>query len=275
MTWLMNVKDTHVTTAAGRFGTVQLAATVAALLVSTGAVFAQDPEGKSFVDEFDSLDRSRWLVSDGWDNGKHQNCTWSKDQVKVADGRLTLAFEAKPLKNRDNSCGEIQTKARFGYGTYEARVKSGTGSGLNAAFFTYIGPVHKQPHDEIDFEILTKDPSKVQVNAYVDGKSGNEQLIPVPGGADTEFNDYAFVWEKDRLRWYLNGELVHELKSPTKLPSHPQKIFFSLWGSDMLTEWMGPFAAPTAPVAMQVERVAFTAPGEPCQFETSVACKAQ
>ncbi|WP_269930282.1 family 16 glycosylhydrolase [Aminobacter sp. HY435] len=271
----MNANDTNATTATGRSGALQLAAVLGGLLVSSGAAFAQDPQGKSFVDTFDTLDRSRWLVSDGWDNGKHQNCTWSKDQVKVADGKLTLAFEAKPLKNRDNSCGEIQTKARFSYGTYEARVKSGEGSGLNAAFFSYIGPVHKQPHDEIDFEILTKDTSKVQVNAYVDGKSGNEQLIEVAGGADKDFNDYAFVWEKDRLRWYLNGKLVHELASPARLPSHPQKIFFSLWGSDTLREWMGPFTTPASPVTMEVERVAYTAPGEPCQFEGSVACKTQ
>lgn len=272
----MNAKDTYVTTASGRAGTVQLAAALAALVVSSGAAFAQDPEGKSFVDEFDTLDRSRWLVADGWDNGKHQNCTWAKDQVKVADGTLTLGFEAKPFKNRDNSCGEIQTKARFGYGTYEARVKSsGVAPGLNAAFFTYIGPVHKQPHDEIDFEILTKDPSKVQLNAYVDGKSGNEQLVDVPGGADRDFNDYAFVWEKDKISWYLNGKLVHELASPAQLPSHPQKIFFSLWGSDTLNEWMGVFSPPAEPVTMQVDRVAYTAPGDTCQFEGSVACKAQ
>ena len=28
------------------------------------------------------------------------------------------------------------------------------------------------------------------------------------------FNDYAFVWEKDRLRYYVNGELVQESDRP-------------------------------------------------------------
>ena len=55
------------------------------------------------------------------------------------------------------------------------RMKAAAGSGLNTGFFTYIGPVHKQPHDEIDFEVLGKNPSKVQINQYVDGKSVGER----------------------------------------------------------------------------------------------------
>ncbi len=259
----------------GRYGAVAIFATLTGLLAATGGALAQDATGKSFVDTFDSLNTSRWFVSDGWDNGKHQNCTWSKGNVKLADGKLNLSFEKKPYKNRDYSCGEIQTRERFAYGVYEARMKTGTGSGLNAAFFTYIGPVHKQPHDEIDFEVLTKDPSKVQVNSYVDGKPYNEKLVDVPGGAEKGFHDYAFVWEKDRLRWYVDGKLVHEVKGSTPLPSRPQKIFFSLWGSDTLDEWMGTFADPGRVVTMAVDRVAFTALGQPCQFKESVACKLQ
>ncbi|WP_109576676.1 glycoside hydrolase family 16 protein [Aminobacter sp. AP02] len=260
---------------ANRFCALQLSVALVGLLAATGGALAEDATGKSFVDNFDSLSSSRWFVSDGWDNGKHQNCTWSKDQLKLADGKLILTFEKKPFKNRDYSCAEVQTKQRFGYGTYEARMKTGTGSGLNAAFFTYIGPVHKQPHDEIDFEVLTKDPSKVQVNAYVGGKSNDEKLVDVAGGTDQGFNDYAFVWEKQRLRWYVNGKLVHEVTDASQLPSHPQKIFFSLWGTDTLREWMGAFVDPGKPVTMAVERVAFTALGEPCQFEGSVACALQ
>ena len=84
--------------------------------------------------------------------------------------------------------------------------------------------------------MLGKDASKVQVNQFVDGKNvGDEKLVDVPGGADQGFNDYAFVWEKDRIRWYVNGKLVHEATDPAKLPSHPSKIYLSLWGSDTLS----------------------------------------
>ncbi len=131
------------------------AAPVAAFLAAP----AQAAEGKSFVENFDKFSASRWYVSDGWANGDHQNCTWSKKQVSVKDGRLKLGFVKEKSKERDYVCGEVQTNQRFGYGTFEARMKAVAGSGLNTGFFSYIGPVHKQPHDEIDFEVLGKDPS--------------------------------------------------------------------------------------------------------------------
>ncbi|WP_331376897.1 endo-1,3-1,4-beta-glycanase ExoK [Sinorhizobium chiapasense] len=236
------------------------------------AVAQPGASGASFMDDFDGLNTRFWFVSDGWNNGAHQNCTWSKKQVKINNGILELAFEHRKEGERNFACGEIQTRKRFGYGTYEARIKTADGSGLNSAFFTYIGPADKKPHDEIDFEVLGKNPAKVQVNQYVSAKGGNEHLADVPGGANQGFNDYAFVWEKDRIRYYVNGELVHEVTDPTKIPSNAQKIFFSLWGTDTLSDWMGTFSY-KEPTTLQVDRVAFTAPGGECQFAESVACR--
>ncbi|WP_287207767.1 glycoside hydrolase family 16 protein [Mesorhizobium sp.] len=258
----------------------QLCSGGAFLLVALGSLVAgltpsrsQDiPTAPSFVDDFTSFDRARWYIADGWANGKYQNCIWSKKQVKLSNGMLTLGFEKQKVKDRDFACGEVQSKQRFGYGTYEARMKTDSGSGINASFFTYIGPTDKQPWDEIDFEVLTKDTSKVQVNAYIAGKGNNEKVVDVAGGADKAFNDYAFVWEKDRLRWYVNGELVNTITDPAKLPSHAQKIFFSLWGSDTMKEWLGPFSDPGRKLTLQVDRIAFTALGQPCQFPESLAC---
>ncbi|RUW94035.1 family 16 glycosylhydrolase [Mesorhizobium sp. M7A.F.Ca.US.010.02.1.1] len=263
---------------AGQAARRRLGSLGALLLAAVGAFvatpsYAQDiPTSPSFVDDFKSFDRARWYVSDGWNNGSHQNCTWSKGMVELSNNVLSLGFEKQTLKDRDYVCGEIQTKQRFGYGTYEARLKTDTGSGLNAAFFTYIGPSDKQPWDEIDFEVLTKDTSKVQVNAYIAGKGKNEKLVDVPGGTENAFNDYAFVWQKDSLRWYVNGQLVNTIADPAKLPSHAQKIFFSFWGSDTMKGWMGAFADPGRKLSLQIERVAFTALGEPCQFPESLAC---
>ncbi|NNH31478.1 family 16 glycosylhydrolase, partial [Rhizobium sp. SEMIA 4085] len=134
-----------------------------------------------------------------------------------------------------------------------------------------IGPADKQQHDEIDFEVLGKDTSSVQVNQYIKAKGGNEKLVPVDQGADQAFNDYAFVWEPTRLRYYLNGKLVQDVTDPSKIPQNAQKIFFSLWGTDKLSDWMGKFAY-TQPTTMEIDRVAYTAPGDKCQFKDSIAC---
>jgi endo-1,3-1,4-beta-glycanase ExoK len=246
--------------------------TLVAVGLAGPALAEETTTGASFIDNFDTLDTAVWYVSDGWNNGAHQNCTWSKKQAKVVNGIAELTFAEGKLGERNYACGEIQTRKRFSYGTYEARIKTADGSGLNSAFFTYIGPADKKPHDEIDFEVLGKNPAKVQINQYVSAKGGNEKLVDVPGGANQGFNDYAFVWEKERIRYYVNGELVHEVTDPAKIPPNPQKIFFSLWGTDTLTDWMGAFAY-KGPSMMQVDRVAFTAPRDDCQFPESIACK--
>ena len=249
-------------------------ATIGAAALAAPAAAQEKPLGTSFVENFDRLDRKRWFISDGWDNGAYQNCTWLKRNVAVADGVLKLNYGAQKTKDRAYGCAEVQTNPRFGFGTFEVRLKAAKGAGLNSSMFSYIGPVHKQPWDEIDFEVLGKDPSKVQLNQYVDGKGKNEKVVPVAGGADQAFNDYAFVWEKDRLRYFINGELVHTVTDPKAIPSRPQKIYLAIWASETLKDWLGRFVDP-GKVALEVDRVSYTAPGDACQFPASVACTPQ
>ena len=253
-----------------------------AKLIMLGATLAPavpvHAQQAAFLDDFDRLDTSRWYVSDGWSNGAHQNCTWSADQVWARDGLLQVGFAPLPKGDRQYRCGEIQTRQALGFGTYEARLKTPSGSGLNAAFFTYIGPQQGKPHDEIDFEILLRDTSHVDTTTFVngvsgDGEIGSGQSHALPHGSDEDFVTFAFNWEPDRLRFYINGQLVRTMEDPSTIPSNAQRIFFSLWGSDTLTDWMGTFAPVTGPIAMQVDWVAFTPLGGDCAFDASILCQ--
>jgi endo-1,3-1,4-beta-glycanase ExoK len=243
------------------------------LAISVQVANAAETQGTTFFDGFDSFDRTRWYVSDGWSNGDHQNCTWSRQAVTTKDGAVTLAFKPTGDAAKPFVCGEIQTNAVFGHGTFEARFRTDKASGINAAFFTYIGPVHKKPHDEIDFEVLTRDTSSVSLNTFVDGEPKNGTVIALPSPSDTNFHTYSFVWEPERLRWFIDGVLVHDVQGQD-LPSNPQKIYFSHWGTGTLTDWMGPFTDPGRALTMDVDWVAYTAPGETCAFEGSVLCTA-
>lgn len=251
------------------------------LVLALGALtLAQPAFGQSvaFRDNFETLDQSRWYVSDGWSNGAHQNCTWSTDQAKASGGNLQVGFAPVPKGERQYRCGEIQTRTAYGFGTFEARLKTPAGSGLNAAFFTYIGPQQGKPHDEIDFEILLKDTGHVDTTTFVKGVSGDGQIgagqsHALPRPSDSDFITYAVTWEPNQVRYYIDGELVRTIDDPKMVPSNPQRIFFSLWGSDTLTDWMGAFAPVTTPIAMEVDWVAFTPLGEGCAFDDSILCQ--
>jgi endo-1,3-1,4-beta-glycanase ExoK len=247
-------------------------AVIAAVALVSYPAAASD---ESFVDEFDTFDESRWFVSDGWDNGPHQGCTWDADSVQPRDGFLRLTIEPRTTGDRDFSCGEIQTREFLGYGVYEVRMRALASPGTVSAFFTYTGPVHENPWDEVDIEILGKDTTQAQLNIYVDGEGGQEKLVDLGFDSAEGMNDYAFVWEEDALRWYINGELVREMTSEAQpLPSVRSKLYLSVWngqGEDMAA-WLGAFEPPRGPMRMDISRVAFTAPGDACQFPESIVC---
>jgi endo-1,3-1,4-beta-glycanase ExoK len=251
---------------------VQLVAGAAltALCGTTAPVFAAG--SPSFFDGFDSLSAARWYISDGWANGAHQNCAWSKQEISVSDGMLNVGFSKNPAAdNRIYRCGELQTRTDFSYGTYEARLKTPAGSGLNAAFFSYAAPPKAAAHDEIDFEMLLKDTGKVQTGGFANNKGVKSDTPALPKPSDSDFIDYAFVWAPDSLKYYVDGKLVHSVTDPAQVQTLPQRIYFSLWGSDTLTDWMGPFTDPGT-IKMQVDWVAYTAPGEKCLFPQSITC---
>ena len=77
--------------------------------------------------------------------------------------------------------GEYRTLNTYGYGHVEARMQAAARSDVVSSFFTYTGPTERPPapHDEIDIEILGKDPTFVQTNYFVGGVAGHEVVTPL------------------------------------------------------------------------------------------------
>ncbi len=232
------------------------------------------PDTAGFFEDFPRrLNHARWYVSDGWTNGDWQDCHWSKKAVQVTGGKATLLHIPAP-QDADTPplCGEIQTRARLHHGTFEARIRTPRAPGLNAAFFTYIGPVHDAPHDEIDIEILTRDPGTMTVNTYVAGQPHNGGTTPATPPFDTEFHTVAFRWDPKSITWFLDGQEVHRTAPGTPLPTHPQKLYLSLWSTTTLTDWMGKQNPRHEPLGYEIDWVAYTPLEQACLFEGSMTC---
>lgn len=192
--------------------------------------------------QYPKLDQSRWYIAHGWSNGRIQSCEWRKEALSVRDGNLLITLSDRGGKVSPISCGEIQSKQTYNFGSFSVRMRAASGSGLNSAFFTYSGPPVGKIHDEIDFEFLGKSPTKVQLNYYIEGKPQDGTIIDLGFDATKEFHDYTFVWQPDSIRWFVDDKLVHETKAGAKIPSHPGKIYLTLWsGSEKVNDWLGPF----------------------------------
>jgi len=87
-------------------------------------------------------------------------------------------------------------------------------------------------HDEIDFELLTNVPDKVQTNIY-----GNEPLgighvefIPYRSGAMTDFHTYEIQWTAKAVSWLIDGRLVRT--TTDNIPAGPMRFYLNAWAPD-------------------------------------------
>jgi endo-1,3-1,4-beta-glycanase ExoK len=198
--------------------------------------------------EMDGYD-ANWENS-SWSNGNPFANTWHSDHVSFNNGVMSLQLNNE---NCPSGCdgklyasGEYRTtEEKYKYGYYEVSMKAAKGNGLvSGTFFTYAGTWGEQSHNEIDFEVLGKDPTKVQLNYYYagTGKGGqHEKLIDLGFDASQGFHNYGFVWKKDSIEWYVDGKLVH--RATTDIPKGDSKIMLNMWpGTQEVNGWLnGPF----------------------------------
>jgi hypothetical protein len=142
---------------------------------------------------------------------------------------------------------DILTKRNFARGgglTFEARMrlKPTTAGGLVNGFFLYDVQRENPPgtlvRDEIDFELIstqavgaaTNDPFTNYWNDEPFSDPGDGQFADVAGLDLTQFQDYRVEWTPQRMRWYVNDQLVRT--STTNVPDDPMKLHFNLWAPD-------------------------------------------
>ncbi len=230
----------------------------AALVVGSTSVPARSDE-IPFFGIFPHIAKRTWSISDGWANGDHQSCEWRKDAVKGHEKNLRITLSHKGGKIRPIGCGEIQSNQKYGYGRYEARMKTAKGSGLNSAFFTFVGPYQgSKIHDEIDIEFLGKKSNLVQFSYWHDAKNYDVNVYQLDFDATADFHDYAFEWHQDKIIWFVDGKEVYRTSGQHPMPNTPSKIMFSLWsGGNSINDWLGRFKY-TEPKNLDIQWIKFT-----------------
>ncbi|ADV66019.1 family 16 glycosylhydrolase [Deinococcus maricopensis] len=194
------------------------------------------PVAGSWRDDFNTLDTGRWALStSGWTPfWAHNGLTgaWAPENVSVQDGYLVLRLDV----NADLSArgAELSTLARYGYGRYEARLRSastsanpamtGVGSsGDVSAFFNYTN----DSETEIDHEVEGQNRTTTWAGAWK--TTSLHDVGAVSAGADLsqDFHTYRWDWTPTAVNFYLDGTLKRS--TTVNVPQAAANLMLNLW----------------------------------------------
>lgn len=180
-----------------------------------------------------------------------------------------------PTKKYTFYGAELTGKEQFLYGRFEARMKMAATSGsVSSMFLNYDLSWKKgdEPWNEIDIEILGKDPTSWQSNILtreadpsISGLTASEQIHEFGFDATNEFHLYAIIWTPDYVAWEIDsvevrrvsvGELVgsHADADQVKFLTEQQSLRFNLWASKTAS-WTGKWAPENLPIEQHIDYV--------------------
>jgi beta-glucanase (GH16 family) len=201
----------------------------ALLLLSAVLAHAEAPAGWKPVwsDEFNGkeIDFSKWAVEEnghGGGNGELQYYVDRPENLRIEDGHLVI--EARKQKfntagvEKEYTSGRLRTKRRASwlYGRFEVRAKLPTGRGIWPAIWmlpekeAYGGWASS---GEIDImEMVGHEPAKVHGTLHHGASWPKNVHTGAPfelksGTFADDFHVFAIEWEKDVIRWYVDGAL--------------------------------------------------------------------
>jgi len=219
-----------------------------------------------FIERFNQIDRARWEVADGWNNGDWTSTEWNASQVRTGPGGLTITLGRNPLgADKPFSGGEIRAWPDYQFGYFEARMQVPRGSGLVTGLFTFTRPEGDRSWDEIDIEILGRNTHEVSFTLYASGAK-RTTIAQLPFDAADGFHTYGFDWRRNAVLFYADGVLKYAATYPLQeIPQRGQRFMLDLWNSTALTDWVGPVHPEEAPWVLRVSCMAHvdTYPGQP------------
>ncbi|GAA3937067.1 glycoside hydrolase family 16 protein [Hymenobacter algoricola] len=234
--------------------------------------FAQYTE-LAWSDEFDGgqLDQSKWTyeVKDSWFNNELQATTNSPSNLFLNNGQLNIQARKENYNGKSYTSARIITKGKkdFGYGRLDVRAKVPKGKGIWPAIWMLganDATVGWPACGEIDIMELRGSTPSVNVSTVHFGTSPTDRKqlgttkTLASGDFSQNFHTFSFIRSKDKMRWYLDGELYYTLTSGQVSPYPFNNPFYVILNVAVGGDFDGnPDASTTFPQSMQVEYVKF------------------
>ncbi|MDH2329048.1 family 16 glycosylhydrolase [Cereibacter sp. SYSU M97828] len=153
--------------------------------------------------------------------------------------RAKLYIRHEDLGVRQYSAGALTSPHDYLFGRFEATFRASDVPGVITGFFLH----RNSPHQEIDIEILGRNPEQLLINVFYNpggpgdkfdfGYRGSPVQIDLGFDASKEMHRYAIEWSPSEIRWFVEDLLVHRrnIWNPTPIPNLPMKLHFNAWPS--------------------------------------------
>ena len=215
------------------------------------------------TDEFEgkTLDATKWHDHNpGW-LGRYPGL-FSKNNVSVSDGKLHLTARVEDPKHEDKkfhtfTTAAVKSTALALYGYYEIKCRP-MKSQASSAFWFYRE--EKDIWTEIDvFEICGaggKWHNSYNMTVHVfrtptekkHWQKGTKWIPPFQMADD--YHIYALEWNKDVIKWYVDGKVRYELKN-----THWHQPLHMNFDSETFPEWFGLPDKASLPATFSIEYV--------------------
>lgn len=222
---------------------------------STGACNVKECGTDYFKDPLIELNSDLFERSHHWSNGFPFMNRWEEGAVGFSKDGMNIELRDEPKSNEKYKyrSGELRSRHFYGYGCYSIEMKPISFPGIVSSFFLFSGRHDKYEgsngkHNEIDIEFLGKNTETVQFNFWTnddDYSSYNSVLIPLGFDASKEFHEYSILWKKEKIQWFVDGEMRYEVKQTKDKPipstaDSRLKIMANVWPvNDKLSSWAG------------------------------------
>jgi GR25 family glycosyltransferase involved in LPS biosynthesis len=183
------------------------------------------------------------LVSDDWflrhDTFPSNLVLFRPGNAGANDNEAVLSLCEELTAVRAFTSAAVASTHRFRFGRFTAEVRPPRVPGLVTGVFLH----RNGPRQEIDIELLGRDPTKLLVNVFFNpggpgtkleyGYRGTPTVIDLGFDASADFHVYEIDWQPNAIRWIVDGFVVHErvIWQPTPIPDQPMEFNVNLWHS--------------------------------------------
>lgn len=174
-----------------------------------------------------------------WFNSTLDDTLWD-----MATGTLNYTDEGAEFAIRsENASTLLQSNFYIFFGVMEVHAKMAVGRGIISSVI-----LQSDDLDEIDWEWVGYNTSAVQSDFFGKGNitTSDRGGIHPAANADTVFHNYTTYWDKDRLEWWIDGELMRTVNYSEPLtldgknyPQTPCRVKISNWPVGVASQSIG------------------------------------